>query len=313
MSTVVISMLVGSKLSTPALVMNSALSIVKNIGCDDYHLVIGIAPYVRKVRRKLNILKEDKRVKGRIIITDKNCHTFAAFTNYVFSCYATDSKWFIESHDDIHLKTPNFIPAVENAVRGLKENVGWISFTDDDYLNRHWAPSTRLGYHYDLLYENAWSNRQVFQFHSLKKGWITARKPSFNNMDFPKAPVKCHAPFSHFIMIETKKLKKIGLCEDWCEVSLLIDEDWGLSALKEGMFNIWIPNIVYTHCIAIGTRAGPIITKRAKEVHEQFYKKWGFHSDPEGEAELEFIKRKYGNTNIVWSMGKRTFEWDYIK
>ena len=331
MSTV-ISMLVGSKLSTKALVLNSIMSIIKNIGCTDYNLVVGVAPYVgqgikrhlkdmiaerrirdRRLARRQGKLKSRTKTKDCITIIDKNCHTFAAFTNHVFSEYASNAKWFIVAHDDICLKTKNFIPTVENAVSGLKENVGWISFTDDDYLNRHWAPSTRPGYHYDLLYENAWGNKQVFQFHSLTKGWLAAKKPHFEKVDFPIAPVKCHTPFSHFIMIETKKLKKIGLCEDWCEVSLLIDEDWGLSALKEGMFNVWIPNIIYTHCRTLGTRAGPIIAKRAKEVHAKFYKKWGFHSDPEGEAELEFIRKNYGNTNIVWSMGKRTFEWDYIK
>ena len=63
-----------------------------------------------------------------------------------------------------------------------------------------------------------------------------------------------------------------------------------------------------------GTRATPIIIKREKEVHTKFYKKWGFHLDPEKKkGELEMIKEKYGDTNIVWSMGRRSFEWDYVQ
>ena len=250
--------------------------------------------------------------RKNIFMTQKHCETFAKFTNFVFNKYGINANWFIVSHDDIELKTKNFMTIVKKKIKDFKTDIGWISFTDDDYLNRHWAPSVRPGYHYDLLYENAWNNKQLFQFHNLKKDWMNNGK-SFNKIDLPLAPVICHAPFSHFIMIEVEKLKVIGPCEDWSEVSLLIDEDWGLSAMKRGLYNIWIPDVIYRHCRTFGTRASPIIEKRGEEVHKQFYKKWGFHSDPEGEAELEIIKRKYGNTNIVWSIGRRSFEWDYVK
>ena len=84
MSTV-ISMLIGSKFSTKELVTNSVLSIIKNMGCEDYHLVIGVAPYIRQeIKRKLIGIRNRKKIRKNITIEEKNCHTFATFTNYVF-------------------------------------------------------------------------------------------------------------------------------------------------------------------------------------------------------------------------------------
>jgi len=305
-------MLVGSRLSTKKLIMDSILSIIKNIGDCDYHLVIGIAPYIdNKTVKSIRTLRIQN--KNKIIVVRKNCRTFASFVNYVFGRYGKDAKWFLIAHDDIKLKTKNFIPTVEKTLSTIKENIGWISFTDDDYLNMHWAPSTRPGYHHDFLQEFAWRSHKMFQFHNFQDGWMKNGE-TFKNIDFPKAPVICHAPFSHFIMIESKKLKIIGPCEDWSEVSLLIDEDWGLSAMREGLRNIWIPDIIYQHCrIVQGTRAQPLIEKFQKECLRLFQEKWKISIKPGSAGQLSRIIREYKNTNIVWSIGKRSYEWEYVK
>ena len=307
----VISMLVGSKLSTKTLVKKSISSILENIGTTNFRLVIGVAPYInRKILLMIRRIRQQNH--NRIIITQKHCETFAKFTNFVFDKYGITANWFMISHDDIELKTKNFIPIVKKKIKDFKTDIGWISFTDDDYLNRHWAPSTRPGYHYDFLMENAWNNHQMFQFHTLKKDWMNNGQ-LFNEIDLPSKPVICHAPFSHFVMIETKKLKVIGPCEDWSEVSLLIDEDWGLSAMKKELSNIWIPDIVYTHRRVFGTRAWPIIVKRQKECLKKFMEKWKISLCPATAGHLSNIIREYGNTNIVWSIGKRSYEWEYVE
>ena len=82
---------------------------------------------------------------NKIIITQKHCETFAKFTNFVFDKYGITANWFMISHDDIELKTKNFIPTVKKKIKDFKTDIGWISFTDDDYLNRHWAPWRMLG------------------------------------------------------------------------------------------------------------------------------------------------------------------------
>lgn len=304
---VVISMLVGSEFSNWILVRNSIQTIRKNIGASDYLLVIGIASHIDNFLscKIKDLVGLDKRI---IIVVGEHCETFALFTNYVIQEHSIGSKWFIIAHDDIKLKTEKFIPTVEKSLKSLSGDIGWISFTDDDYLNGNWAPSTRAGYHLDVLEEGAWYRRTVFQFHNLKDNWLDY---NYNNLkyDYPSAPVKCHAPFSHFIMIETEKLNQIGLCENWSVVSLLIDEDWGLSAMKEGLSNIWIPQIIYTHCRTGDTRAIPIIRAKGEEVAKLFYNKWRFPHKPLA-RDIRRIRKRC--KEVLWSFGKRSFEWEYI-
>jgi hypothetical protein len=110
------------------------------------------------------------------------------------------------------------------------------------------------------------------------------------------------------------KLEKIGKCENWETYNaLLVDEDWGLRALQLGLNNVWIPDIEYVHYRpGGGTRSGKQIAKDQKRVHKLFFEKWGFHL-VEGVEELDFIKEKYKNTNIPWSIDRNSYEWDYIR
>ncbi len=298
---VVISMLIGSTNSSISLVNRSVNSIIKNIGTENYLLVIGVARHIPlKIHHVVDNLS---KINKKIIILKNNCESFARFINYVFSNCNKKSKWFLIAHDDVELKTDNFLPKVEETLKPFKENIGWISFTDDDYLNGHWAPSTRPGFHFDFANENAWYERKMFQFHNFDGSY-----------DFPKAPVKCHAPFSHFIMIETKKLNELGPCEDWSPVSLLIDEDWGLTAMLKGMVNIWIPDIIYNHNRSNGsTRAQPIINRLGRKVHKKFLLKWGYSIRWPLWRSIKIVKERYGNTNIAWSINRKSFDWDYVK
>lgn len=310
-----ISMLVGSPRSEIHLVERSISSILLNIGTDDFFLVVGISSGISS--KIVKWVKEVERSNQNVKVVDQHCNSFAEFTNYVFSEYGTSSNWFIISHDDVELRTKNLITNIEQSLKSSLDGVGWVSFTDDDYLQGHWAPSTRQGYHFDYLYENAWNRRKLFQFNSLEENyWKKGKGHSYFsnlNYDFPSTPVRCHAPFSHFIAIESKKLRRIGLCEEWSEVSLLIDEDWGLSAMREGLINVWLPKIIYTHVRKIdGTRATPTILRRGKEVAEKFVRKWGFSHDPLGH-DLKKIKKMYSNTNIAWSFDRRSFDWEYLK
>ncbi|TES93761.1 MAG: hypothetical protein E3J90_14035 [Promethearchaeota archaeon] len=311
---VLISMLVGSKLSTKSLVERSISSILLNIGTDDFLLVVGISSFIGSEIRKS--IESMKSMNNNIVVVTDYCSSFAEFHNYVFLKYGSESKWVIIAHDDIELKTKNLINKIEDSVKDFTD-IGWISFTDDGYLQEgHWTPSTREGFHYDFLYENAWERRKLFQFHSLEEDyWKVGKGISYFsglNYDFPTSIVKCHAPYSHFIAIESEKLRRIGLCEVWSSVSLLIDEDWGLSALREGLINVWIPDIIYAHVRETGgTRAWPIIVREGKQTHELFAKKWGFPHPPAKDG-LEKIKSMYGNTNIVWSFDKKSFDWEYL-
>lgn len=339
---VAIAIKIGSPNSKLNLVKTTISSIMTNIGTDKYKIIIAMAPFIDE--RIKNYIYNLKSENDELIdlMPEENSY-WADFINQSID-RSSGYKYFIKSHDDIELLTPNFLSKVEDTLRSISEPVGWVSFTDKDYLNGHWAPSTRPGFHKDYLFENGWSRRKLFQFHSLPDKWenpsffahrvhsimnIVRRKlqmksclPSerlreyYANLpyDFPTAPVKCHAPFNHFVLIEMDKLKKIGKCENWETYNaLLVDEDWGLRALQLGLNNIWIPGIEYNHYRPYGgTRSWTQIKKSAERVHNLFFKKWGFHS--EGRTnELDFIKDKYGNTNIPWSIDRRTYDWEYIQ
>jgi len=298
---IVISMLIGSKKSSVSLVKRSISSILENIGTTDILLVIGITNGINVKIINMVYDLQSKMCKKIIIVRDY-CGTFADFINHVIQEYSANAKWFLISHDDIELKTKNFLPTVEKTLKPLKSNIGWISFTDDDYLDGHRVPSTRPGFHSDYINTRGFISK-MFQFHNGKLKY-----------DFPTGPVRCHAPYSHFIMIEVSKLRQLGPCENWSVVSLLIDEDWGLTAMLKGMINIWIPDIVYNHSRPGGkTRAGPIIKNVGLNVGEMFLKKWGFSPDWPIRRIIKVVKKKYRNTNIVWSLSRRSFDWDYVK
>ena len=333
---------IGSPQSQLERVETTITSIMRNIGTDEYKLIIATTPYINEqIKGYIHTLK---REKGKLIdLMPEENYYWADFINEAID-RARDCKYFIKSHDDIELLTPDFLPRVEEVLRNSREPVGWVSFTDKDYLNGHWSPSTRPGFHKDYMLEDGWSRRRLFQFHSLPEDWwrpslikyyafITERivrhrlrlKPPYMPVcsreyyaslpyDFPTAAVKCHAPFNHFVLIDMDKLQEIGKCERWQTYNaLLVDEDWGLRALQLGLSNIWIPDIEYIHYRpGGGTRSWDQISIDQERVHQLFFEKWGFHSGGRVE-ELAFIREKYRHTNIPWSIDRMSYEWDYLR
>jgi hypothetical protein len=340
--TVAIAIEIGSPNSSIEKVKTTIDSIMTNIGTSQYKLIIAMAPYIaEEIKDHIYTLKRER--SEVIDLMPEENYDWADFINNAID-RSQDYKYFIESHDDIELLTPDFLPEVESILAKLSEPVGWVSFTDKDYLNGHWAPSVRPGYNTDFLFENGYRRRKLFQFHNLPENWwrpplftyyaylvkhtVRSRlrlKPCslpvrsrdyYANLpyDFPSAPVKCHAPYNHFVLIEMDKLRKIVKGENWgTPLSLLVDEDWGLRALQLGLNNVWIPDIEYVHFRPSGgTRAGKQIAKEQGRLHKLFFEKWGFHLGASAE-EIVFIKKKYKNTNIPWSIDRRSYEWDYIK
>ncbi len=338
---VAIAIEVGSPLSRLEQVETTISSIMRNIGVDDYKLIIAVSPLVDKqIKEYINTLHWGYETKVELM--PERDYFWADFINEAID-RAKGCKYFIESHDDIELLTPNFIPKVEYELNISRERVGWVSFTDKEYLTGAWTPSTRHGFHRDYYEENAWDKQKMFQFRCLPDDWW--RPPLFRYYVFiaeriiryhlhmkpcamptypreyyeslyyvpPNYPVKCHAPFNHFVLIEMDRLQKIGKCENWhTHNALLVDEDWGLRALQLNFHNIWIPSIEYIHHKPKGgTRSWKQIAVDAQRVDQLFFEKWGFHSDARLD-ELDFIAEKYKGTEIPWSIGKWSWEWDYL-
>lgn len=321
---------VGSPKSTLKLVTTTIESIRKNIGTGSYQMIIYVGQDIDySIKEYLWKLKEEDFER---IILLQNCKlSWAQVINQGINL-SGEFKYFLISHDDVELLTPNFFQEVENELNKIKDPVGFVSFLDMDFLNGNFAPSTREGFHKDVMEKDAWKKRKVFQFHRLKNNWLEPswisrtfgnrikclkKKPSkeyfkFLKYDIPFASVKCHSPFSHFILIEMDKLKQIGFCEEWNDLSLLVDEDFGLRALQLNFQNILMSNIRYIHNRGVGggTRAWNQIKEQTKNTEELFFKKWGFHVSPTLD-ELKIIQNKYNNTLIPWSIEKDSYDWEY--
>jgi hypothetical protein len=171
---VAIAIEIGSPNSQLTVVKRTINSIMANIGTDKYKLIIAVAPVIdERIKNYIYALKRDN--DELIDLMPEENYYWADFINAAID-RSKEYKYFIKSHDDIELLTPNFISKVEDTLRNISEPVGWVSFTDKDYLNGHWAPSTRPGYHKDYLFEDGWNRKRLFQFHSLPDNWW---KPPF--------------------------------------------------------------------------------------------------------------------------------------
>lgn len=324
-----IAISIGSSKSTLELVKITIESVKKNIGTSNYQMIIYVGPNIDyEIKDYIYGCKEED--PNRIVLLQDQELGWSTFINKAVKM-SEGYKYFMIAHDDIELLTPNFFQEIEKTLSNIKEPIGWMSFTDEDYLNNgHWAPSTREGFYKDFMEENAWDKRKLFQFHNLKDNWfdpygvtvlrkrIRGKKPSreyFESLDYdiPTAPVKIHTPFNHFVMVKMEILKKIGKHETWNDFSLFVDEDIGLEALRLNFNNIWIPQIKYIHNRKEGmTRTYYQNLKESKKSGDLFKEKWGFHVSPKKE-ELDFIKEKYKNTLIPFSIGKNSYDWEYIK
>ena len=316
MSTLV-GIMVGSRQSTIPLVRNSIDTILRNVG-DDVLIAVAVAHYLPKEFQVL-VDRFAKENPGKVLLFPYYEGSWARFANSVISM-SGDFRWVIFSHDDVHLISDSLIPKMESILHGKKDDVAWISFLDWDYLRTGWAPSVREGWHIDAIREDAWSRKKIHKYHNLPDNWysVDMTREYLRSMpwDIPDRPVRCHGPFSHFIVIESEKLRKvIKRCEDWSPVSLLVDEDWGLTALKNNLYNVWIPQLVYCHMRMPGaTRASHLIDQYGKHVHNQFRRKWGFpHTSLYTSQQMRDIKKRFGRTLLPWSMDRRSYEWDHVQ
>lgn len=346
MKDVYIAIRAGSPASNPLLLQKTLQSIYENIGNCDWCVGLSINQNINADCHKV-IANYVKISEGRICVYDEGDCDWSIFINNAIK-RAWGYKYFIKSHDDIELQTKNTYEKIDAEVSRIEKggvSVGWVSITDTGWRHGDFSPSVRPGYHIDVRQNNAWGNRQIFQFHTFPKFWWRANfiehtiyrirnglskllklkpvaypKPvmaiAAYTPDMPIATVLCHAPFNHFVAISMKSLKLIGDCESWgTKNALLVDEDWGIRALLKNMVNIWMPHIEYFHYRGESeggaTRSSDQIRSNEIRVHRLFKEKWGFAHTPTDE-DLSRIQSKYANSNVPWSSYKYSYDWDYI-
>lgn len=341
-----IAIRIGSPRSSLLLVKKTIESIQNNIGDCSYRFILSVDPLV--LEEVKDYIRKKKRISpDKFELFPEQTLYWADFINKAIQL-AQDCEYFIKAHDDVELTTPDFFPKLKKILNAMEESYAWVSFDETSYLEGHWAPPTRTGFYKDYLEENAWERRKMFQFHALPDGWwkpplwkelpylfqqqlLTKISPSLRILscpkvimskkyrkllDMPYGPVKCHAPWNAFVLIKTDILNKIGLCENWqTPHALTVDEDWGLRALQLKYWNIWIPSLKFAHIHPLegGDRSQYQIKNVVKRVGELFMKKWGFSSSNPTEEEINKIQLQHVNNYIPWSIGRYSYEWDYLK
>lgn len=287
-------------------VYDTIQSFSKNLGIDDYcfYYVTDTFENEYKIRQIFRHLKLDNKICE---LKTSNL-SWANNFNLYFDKYKDQVKYFIYSHDDLKIQTQNFYNLAIKEINNTNEKIGFVTFTSDGYyrqLGLNISNSVREGFSID---RNQYP--RVFECHN-----FSPNEP-FNEtkLDYPKGVVKCHAPFPHLCLISNESLKEIGYCSDWSLYTLLIDEDWGMEALKKNYNNIWIPEIIYTHPLRPNERATQGV-RYQREVHKSFEDKWGWNFDNGNYSNsyIEYICEKYKNTNLPLTKDKYTYDWQYLE
>jgi hypothetical protein len=276
--------------------------IEKNDGCN-YAFYITVDEIMKDVVK--DIFK-DKETLLELKVSEKS---WAKDFNEFFDKYKSFTKWILISHDDVKFITDNYFESMMKEIEGHEDKIGWITSTSDYYYtveNRVVTDTFRAGFYNDF---DKWG--AMFQLHNMNPD--KGARPDLELLDMPKRAVKVHGIMSAIMLVSVESLEKIGHCEDWTPYTMLIDEDWSLEALKNNLWNVWIPNVYHKHPNRLTLR--PTNNKWGNQAIAGFVKKWRFYTGdfPNGlSIPVEDLREKYSETNIPWSTYRNSYDWEYI-
>jgi hypothetical protein len=260
-------------------------SLVANIGVDDYcfYIVTGRADLEQAADRAVP--------RGKMLDHKRTLGWWADDFNTFFQKYADQTEWLVMCHDDIDIFTPNFFKKTMAEIHGASGEIGWVTFTNNQYYVVNSSISVRGGLYNDRL------AFQSFECHRPDKV-----------LDYPSRAVKTYGPYSHFNMIRTSAMKKVGPCPRWTEYTILVDEDWALQSVVNGLTNVWVPSIFYRHPNNAGNRGCDL--RLEPQAHAAFIAKWGFDT-PFSDQTVRELVRKY--PHLSYLANKNSYEWTYLK
>lgn len=284
-------------------------SIEKTIGSVDYKYYFVLNSCQEKT--VLDMIKSGLLDKGKILKIKNSVASWAYEYNLFFSSYRNETKYILVSHDDLVVKTEGFFDHYLELTKNKEDKIGWTTFTCDHYyqnLGKPWGVSARMGFAKD---RKKWP--YIYECHKFDASHLGKTKENLHLLDMPEPNklVKVHAPWSVFNIISVSSMTKVGPCEDWTPYTMLIDEDWGLEALKNNLWNIWISDVFYTHPL---NSSRSHVNRFEKEAHAKFTKKWGFdHGGNSPSAEqIRELKPDYQDTLFFWSLNYNTYDWQYL-
>lgn len=287
----------------------------KNIGCK-YGFYITVDPHMEMAVNKIFRNQEYKDILNNESLLELKISqkSWAIDFNEFFDKYQDKTKWILISHDDVEYITDNYFQKIMDSIQGHEDKIGWITSTSAYYYEQEGKVVTdtfRAGSYEDF---NNWG--AMFQLHDmlhLKGASPDIVKKNLHLIDMPDTPVKVHGIMSAIMLVSVDALKKIGYCEDWTNYTMLIDEDWSLEALKNKLWNIWVPNVFHNHPLRRSLR--PTNNKWESEAHSGFVDKWGYDTGGYERGisiSVDELRTEFSDTNIPWSTHRRSYDWETL-
>lgn len=267
----------------------------------DYKIYLVVDPHLESSATNIfSMLSIEDKVLDIVATNNSWAHDFNVF----FEQYKDSSHWLLISHDDVVFLTEDYFRKFIDPLEKYKDRLGFMTSTSEYYYKHELKLLTdtmRAGFYKDAINWGA-----MFQLH----------KSDLNDIDYPSRPVKIHGPMSAIMLITMDSMKKVGPCEDWTRYTMLIDEDWSLSALKNNLWNVWNPSVYHSHPNRRNQRVSN--NKWEDLAHSGFEEKWGFDiGDPKIHNQccsipIEEMRGMYAGTNIPWSSYRNSFDWEYL-
>jgi hypothetical protein len=280
----------------------------KNKTCN-YAFYVTVDPHMLDAAK--NVLGD---FPDRLLDLKVSENSWAKDFNTFFEEYKDESDWILISHDDVEYITEDYFNSIIDQIKGHEDKIGWITSTSDYYYADEGQLVTdtfRAGYHNDV--DNWGAMFQLHNMTSLRGAPPHIIRDNLHLLDYPDKPVKVHGVMSAVMLVSSKSLKKIGHCEDWTNYTMLIDEDWSLEALKNNLWNVWIPDVFHKHPLRRSSR--PTNNKWENEAHAGFTEKWGYDTGSYSNGlsiSVDQLREKYKDTNIPWSTYRNSYDWEYL-
>lgn len=243
------------------------------------------------------------------VVNAKQQNSWAYDFNIFLDSVKSKCEWVLYAHDDVKMLTNGWFDKSLNYAKN-RNDIGWITYSQPSWYMHYGEPRSQVarpGFHTDRHKYPC-----IHECHRLDRKYILSAKGYLKNIEMPKSAVKIHGPYSVFNLISIEKLKKIGYCPDWNPYTMLIDEHFALQSLKNNFINIWIPDIFYLHPLRWHERKS---SDRYKvDARNGFNKVWGFDGGRAdlSDEEIEDFCKDHLDTNIPWSRGKKSYEWEYL-
>jgi hypothetical protein len=248
---------------------------------------------------------EEIGIKDYVLNIDINTNSWATCFNTFYELNKNLCDYILVSHDDLIVRTFDFFNITMYEISGYEEIVGWIGFTSDSYYrisNKLESQSAR-----EVFCKDRMNYPHVFELHNM-----VDRKYEESKLDMPNRACKVPGIYSHFNMIKSSNLEKIGLCPDWGNYTLLIDEHWSLQSLIRNFWTIWVPNVFYDHPIRLDNRIVKDLQNHAYTT-EKFISHWGIEPAGLNDEQINKFCEKYPDSNISFFNDKFTYDYQYLK